>query len=80
MQPFAQQFDLAEGLMLDPHEHIVRRASDMRGWAHRSINTGEEPLISLCLYPGDAGHNYGDIRTEGFPRRAFRRHGRIIIE
>lgn len=182
MQPFAQQFDLAEGLMLDPHQHVVRRASDMRGyyadgaalealigalgdpphyetfecpvpeepgqvkycisklypgtvgdecfmtkghyhqvtatgevylclrgrglmmmktsdgqcrweefapgrlvyappyWAHRSINTGDEPLISLCLYPGDAGHNYGDIRTEGFPRRVFRRDGQIVIE
>ena len=40
-------------------------------WAHRSINTGDEPLISLCMYPGDAGHNYGDIRTEGFPQRVF---------
>ncbi len=181
-QPFAQQFDLAEGVMVDPQEHIVRRASDMRGyyaddgalealieaqhdpphyetfesrvpeeygqvkycisklypgtvgeecfmtkghyhavpatsevylclrgqglmmmktadgrchwedfvpgrlvyapsyWAHRSVNTGEEPLISLCLYPGDAGHNYGDIRTEGFPRRVLRRSGQIVIE
>ena len=182
IQPFAQQFDLSEGVMCDPRERIVRRASDMRGyyadgdalealiaarqdpphyetfecpvpeergqvkycisklypgtvgdecfmtkghyhavpatgevylclrgrglmmmktadgqcrweeltpgrlvyappyWAHRSINTGDEPLISLCLYPGDAGHNYGDIRTEGFPRRVFRRGGGIVIE
>ena len=38
-------------------------------WAHRSINTGSEPLISFCVYPAHAGHNYGDIRTQGFPRR-----------
>lgn len=38
-------------------------------WAHRSINTGDEPLISFCVYPAHAGHNYGDIETEGFPRR-----------
>jgi glucose-6-phosphate isomerase, archaeal len=38
-------------------------------WAHRSINTGTEPLISFCVYPAHAGHNYGDIQTEGFPRR-----------
>jgi glucose-6-phosphate isomerase len=49
-------------------------------WAHRSINTGEEPLISFCVYPGDAGHNYGDIETEGFPKRVFVRGGRVVVE
>jgi glucose-6-phosphate isomerase len=49
-------------------------------WAHRSINTGSEPLVSFCVYPGDAGHNYGDIATEGFPKRVFRRDGRIAIQ
>jgi glucose-6-phosphate isomerase len=49
-------------------------------WGHRSINTGSEPLISFCVYPGDAGHNYGDIELEGFPKRAFRRGARLTIE
>jgi glucose-6-phosphate isomerase len=49
-------------------------------WAHRSINTGHEPLISFCVYPGDAGHNYGDIASEGFPKRVFIRDGREVIE
>jgi glucose-6-phosphate isomerase len=49
-------------------------------WAHRSINTGDEPLISLCLYPGDAGHNYGDIRTEGFSKRVYRDGDKVVIE
>ena len=49
-------------------------------WAHRSINTGDEPLISFCVYPADAGHNYGDIVTEGFPRRVFIRQGKEVIE
>ena len=49
-------------------------------WAHRSINTGTEPLISFCVYPGDAGHNYGDIEKEGFPQRVFCRDGKIVIE
>lgn len=48
-------------------------------WGHRSINTGDEPLISFCVYPGDAGHNYGDIEDEGFPKRAFRRDGALIV-
>ncbi len=49
-------------------------------WAHRSINTGDEPLISLCAYQADAGHNYGDIETEGFPRRVFIRDGKEVVE
>ena len=49
-------------------------------WGHRSINTGDEPLISLCVYPGEAGHNYGDIEREGFPKRVFIRDGKEIIE
>ena len=49
-------------------------------WGHRSINTGDEPLISFCVYPGDAGHNYGDIEREGFPKRVFRRGGKIVVE
>jgi glucose-6-phosphate isomerase len=48
-------------------------------WAHRSINTGNEPLISLCVWPGDAGHNYGDIARQGFPQRAFLRDGQVVL-
>lgn len=50
-------------------------------WAHRSVNTGtSEPLVSFCVYPAEAGHNYGDIATEGFPKRVFVRNGRCVIE
>ena len=49
-------------------------------WGHRSINTGDEPLVSFCIWPAEAGHNYGDIAEEGFPKRVFRRGGEIVIE
>ena len=49
-------------------------------WAHRSINTGSVPLVSLCNYPAHAGHNYGDFVTEGFPRRCFDRGGSPAFE
>jgi len=49
-------------------------------WAHRSVNTGNEPLVSFCVYPGEAGHNYGDVATEGFPQRVFLRNGQVKIE
>ena len=49
-------------------------------WAHRSVNTGKEPLVSFCVYPGDAGHNYGDIEEEGFAVRICTRDDEIIIK
>jgi glucose-6-phosphate isomerase, archaeal len=48
-------------------------------WAHRSVNTSDEPLTSFCVYPGDAGHNYGDIVEQGFPRRVFFENGRVVV-
>lgn len=49
-------------------------------WAHRSVNTGDEPLVSFCVYNAEAGHNYGDIQTEGFIKRVYRRGGTAVIE
>ena len=49
------------------------------GWAHRSINTGAEPLISFCVYPGNAGHDYGAIETEGFRKRIVQIDGKPTI-
>jgi glucose-6-phosphate isomerase len=69
----------AEGLW-DTQEMRRNRMVYVPGfWAHRSINTGDEPLISFCVYPADAGHNYGDIEKEGFPRRIFKRGGKVEI-
>lgn len=34
--------------------------------AHRSINTGKEPLITFFVYRADAGHDYGTIESKGF--------------
>ena len=36
-------------------------------WAHRSVNTGsDEDLITLFVYPGNSGHDYGTIEVQGF--------------
>lgn len=37
------------------------------GWAHRSVNTGAEPLVFLATYIGDAGYDYRTIAEQGFP-------------
>ena len=45
-------------------------------YAHRSINVGKEPLISLAVYTGDAGHDYGSIETSGFKHAVVEKNGR----
>ena len=36
-------------------------------WAHRSVNIGSEvDLVMFFAYPGNAGHDYGTIETQGF--------------
>jgi glucose-6-phosphate isomerase len=37
------------------------------GWAHRSVNVGDEPLVFFAAYVGDAGHDYRTIEKRGFP-------------
>lgn len=48
-------------------------------WGHRSINTGDVPLILLFAYPGDAGHDYGTIESAGFARLVVADHGRPSV-
>ena len=42
------------------------------GWAHRTVNTGKEPLVFLAVWPTDAGHNYGTIEETGF--------GKLVVD
>jgi glucose-6-phosphate isomerase, archaeal len=36
------------------------------GWAHRTINTGDEDFVFLAVFFGDAGHDYESIEKSGF--------------
>ena len=49
-------------------------------YAHRSINTGQEPLISFCVYPGGAGHDYVTIEAKGFRKLLLEENGEIRIK
>ena len=45
-------------------------------WAHRSVNTGgEEDLVMFFAYPGNAGHDYGTIETQGFRKLIVEKDG-----
>lgn len=49
-------------------------------WAHRSVNTGgEEDLVTFFAYPGNAGHDYGTIETQGFRKLVVERDGQMAV-
>lgn len=48
-------------------------------YAHRSINIGNEPLISLPVYPGDAGHDYETMEERGFKHIVVEKNGRPVV-
>jgi glucose-6-phosphate isomerase len=42
------------------------------GWAHRSVNVGDEDYSFLAVYPGSAGHDYQWVLDHGMGCRAVR--------
>ena len=48
-------------------------------YAHRSINTGNVPLVTLFVFRGDAGHDYGTIETKGFRKLVVCQDGRPAL-
>jgi glucose-6-phosphate isomerase len=47
--------------------------------AHRTINTGAEPLIYIGVYPSAAGHDYGAIAQRNFRMIVVERDGRPVL-
>ena len=43
--------------------------------AHRTMNTGTEPLLYLGIYPSNAGHDYGAIAEKNFRMTVIRENG-----
>ncbi len=49
-------------------------------WAHRSVNTGSQTdLVTFFVYPGNAGHDYGTIETQGFRKLMLEVNGQPQI-
>jgi len=49
-------------------------------WAHRSVNIGsDDRLVMFFAYPGDAGHNYATIETQGFRKLVLEVNGQPEI-
>lgn len=50
-----------------------------RRYAHRSVNTGNEPLVVFFAFDADAGHDYGTIETKGYHKMVVERQGKTEI-
>ena len=48
-------------------------------WGHRMVNTGSIPFVFFAVYPGDAGHNYGDIERTGFVKILVEKDGKPLL-
>jgi len=47
-----------------------------KGYAHRSINTGDTALVTFFAFRADAGHDYGTIKEKGFRKLIVERNGK----
>lgn len=47
--------------------------------AHRTINTGDVPLVYLGIYPAQAGHDYGAIAERNFRHVVVEIDGRPVM-
>ena len=45
-------------------------------WAHRTINTGDVPMVSFFVFRSDAGHDYGTIEQKGYRKLVVERDGK----
>jgi glucose-6-phosphate isomerase len=48
-------------------------------FAHRSINIGENPLVTFFCFRADAGHDYKTIETKGFRKVVVKKNGKPEI-
>lgn len=50
-----------------------------RRYAHRTVNTGSEPLVLFFVFAADAGHDYGTIETRGYHKLIVEKNGQKQI-
>lgn len=48
-------------------------------YAHRSVNVGDEPLVTFFVFRSDAGHDYGTIETKGYRKLIIEKDGKVEI-
>lgn len=48
------------------------------GWAHRTINVGNEILVFLSCHRSDAGYDYDYVEKKGTPKRVLTSHKGLL--
>lgn len=48
-------------------------------YAHRSINIGDQPLVTFFSFRADAGHDYGTIETKGYRKLVVEKDGKAEV-
>lgn len=51
-----------------------------KGYAHRMINTGNDPLVVFYTYEANAGHDYQTILDKGFRKICLDDNGPVFID
>jgi len=49
------------------------------GYAHRTVNIGDEKLVFFYVYPADAGHDYETIKAKGFKKLVLKVNGKPTL-
>lgn len=68
-----------DGETLEEHLSPTQAVYVPRGYAHRTVNTGTEPLVLFFTFSADAGHNYGTIETKGYHKMVISDDGNAKI-
>lgn len=50
-----------------------------RRYAHRTVNTGKDPLVMFFSFQANAGHDYGTIEIKGYHKMIVERDGRPVV-
>lgn len=50
-----------------------------RRYAHRTVNTGDKPLVTFFVFGADAGHDYGTIETKGYHKMVVEKDGKPAV-
>jgi len=48
-------------------------------WAHRVVNTGDDPLVFVASYHLSAGHEYEPVINKGFAQRVYEENGKPVF-
>jgi glucose-6-phosphate isomerase len=62
-------------------EHLTKGAALYvpRRYAHRTVNTGSEPLVLFYTFAADAGHDYGTIESKGYHKIIIEKDGKPFL-